>query len=66
MEGMKTLDIRSYREIIKAAVARERQADPNWSWGVRSITKGIARIGWGYLDYPSVHGPCEAGRWSVL
>ena len=51
MEGMKTLDIRSYRETIKAAVARERQADPNWSWGIRSITKGVARIGWGYLDY---------------
>lgn len=28
MEGMKTLDIRSYRETIKAAVAHERQADP--------------------------------------
>ena len=51
MEGMKTLDIRSYQETIKAAVARERQADPNWSWGIRSITKGVARIGWGYLDY---------------
>lgn len=51
MEGMKTLDIRSYRETIKAAVAHERQADPNWSWGIRSITKGVARIGWGYLDY---------------
>ena len=37
MEGMKTLDIRSYRETIKAAVAHERQADPNWSWGIRSI-----------------------------
>lgn len=47
MEGMKTLDIRSYRETIKAAVAHERQADPNWSWGIRSITKGVARIGWG-------------------
>lgn len=42
MEGMKTLDIRSYRETIKAAVAHERQADPNWSWGIRSITKGVA------------------------
>lgn len=51
MEGMKTLDIRSYRETIKAAVAHERQADPNWPWGIRSITKGVARIGWGYLDY---------------
>ena len=51
MEGMKSLDIRGYLEIIKAAVARERQADLNWSWGIRSITKGVARIGWGYLDY---------------
>lgn len=51
MEGMKTLDIRDYRETIKAAVAAERDADPNWSWFIRSITKGVVKIGWGYLDY---------------
>lgn len=51
MEGMKNLDIRSYRENIKAAVAAERAADPNWSWGIRSLKKGIVHIGWGYLDY---------------
>lgn len=51
MEGMKNLDIRVYREVIKAAVAAEREADPNWSWGIRSLKKGIVEISWGYLDY---------------
>ena len=51
MEGMKNLDIRVYRETVKAAVAAEREADPNWSWGIRSLKKGIVEISWGYLDY---------------
>lgn len=51
MEGMKNLDIRVYRETIKAAVAAERDADPNWSWSIRSLKKDIVHIGWGYLDY---------------
>ena len=44
-------DMREYKETIKAAVARERDADENWSWGVKAINKGIAKISWGYLDY---------------
>lgn len=44
-------DIREYKDIVKAAVAEERQADKNWSWRVASITKSAAKIGWGYLDY---------------
>lgn len=45
------VDMREYKETVKAAVARERQADENWSWRVASVTKGAAKIGWGYLDY---------------
>lgn len=45
------VDMREYKETVKAAVAGERQADENWSWRVASITKGAAKIGWGYLDY---------------
>lgn len=44
-------DMREYREVIKAAVKRERQADENWSWRIVSVTKSAAKIGWGYLDY---------------
>jgi len=45
------IDIRNYKETIKAAVAREREADENWGWNVKAVTKAAARIGWGYLDY---------------
>lgn len=44
-------DMREYKEVVKAAVARERQADENWSWRIAAITKGAVLIGWGYLDY---------------
>lgn len=44
-------DMRNYSETIKQAVARERSADENWSWGVKAVNKGIAKISWGYLDY---------------
>lgn len=45
------IDIRDYKETIKAAVAKERDADENWNWNVKAVTKSTARIGWGYLDY---------------
>lgn len=45
------VDMRNYREIVKAAVAKEREADKNWGWSVKAITKNEIRIGWGYLDY---------------
>ena len=44
-------DFRNYKEIIKAAVAAERERDENWSWSVKAINKGVVKIGWGYLDY---------------
>ena len=44
-------DLRIYNETVKAAVARERQEDANWSWNVKAINKNVVKIGWGYLDY---------------
>ena len=45
------IDMRNYRETVKAAVARERQDDENWGWHIKAVTKTCAKIGWGYLDY---------------
>lgn len=44
-------DLREYREIIKEAVRKEREADENWSWSVKAVNKASVKIGWGYLDY---------------
>ena len=45
------LDLRNYKEVVKEAAKREREADKNWGWYVKSITKNEVKIGWGYLDY---------------
>lgn len=44
-------DLRNYKEELKEAVKREREADKNWSWSLKAVTKTSAKIGWGYLDY---------------
>jgi hypothetical protein len=44
-------DMRNYKETIKAAIAKEREADANWSWRLSRLNSKIAEIGWGYLDY---------------
>ena len=44
-------DLRTFNDTIKTAVAREREADANWSWNIKAINKGSIKIGWGYLDY---------------
>lgn len=44
-------DLRDYKEVIKEAVRKEREADENWSWSVKTVNKTSAKIGWGYLDY---------------
>ena len=44
-------DMRNYKEELKEAVKREREADKNWGWNIKSVTKTIAKIGWGYLEY---------------
>ena len=50
-EAETVTDMRYYKDIIKAAVAAESKVDKNWSWKVKGITKKVAKIGWGYLDY---------------
>ena len=45
------VDFRNYREIIKSAVAREREQDKGWTWTVSAVNKRSVKIGWGYLDY---------------
>lgn len=44
-------DLRTYNANVKAAIARERESDPNWSWNIKAVNKSIVKIGWGYLDY---------------
>ena len=45
------IDFRQYRDVIKEAVAKEREADKNWSWSVKAVRKKEVEIGWGYLRY---------------
>lgn len=45
------IDLREYKDIAQKAVAREREADKNWSWSLKAVNKTVIRIGWGYLDY---------------
>lgn len=45
------IDLREYKDIAKAAVAKERELDENWSWSLKAVNKNEIRIGWGYLDY---------------
>ena len=60
------VDMREYKETVKAAVARERQADENWSWRVASVTKGAAKIGWGYIDYEKPLDPETAAGYALV
>ena len=43
-------DMREYKEVVKAAVARERRCDQLWSWRIHSIGKENAKIDCGYLS----------------
>ena len=51
------IDLRAYKETVVAAVAREREADKNWSWSLKAVNKTVIRIGWGYLDYIGEKAP---------
>lgn len=44
------IDLRDFKEAVKAAVSEESEADENWSWSVKSINKFRVKIGWGYTD----------------
>ena len=48
---MNTYDLRNYKSVIRDAVKREPDSDPNWKWKVKAINKMEIRIGWGYLDW---------------
>lgn len=50
------VDMREHKGTVRSAVAKERQADENWSWSIKSVTKHCAKIGWGYLDYLGDNG----------
>lgn len=39
------VDMREHKGTIRTAVAKERQADENWSWNIKSVTKRCAKIG---------------------
>ncbi len=43
--------MKNFKETIKAAIAKEREADKNWSWRLSRLNSKIAEIGWEYLDY---------------
>lgn len=58
-------DMREYKEVVKTAVAEERQADTNWSWRVASVTKSTAKIGWGYIDYEQALSPEQAASYEL-
>ena len=45
------IDMRDYKGVIREAVRQERHRDLMWTWKVRAINKGAAKIGWGYLDH---------------
>ncbi len=45
------IDLREYKDTVRKAVAKEREADKNWSWSLKAVNKTVIRIGWGYLDY---------------
>ena len=44
-------DLREHKELISRLVSEANQNDPNWEWSVRRLSKNMACIFWGYLEY---------------
>ena len=44
-------DLREHKELISRLVSEANQNDPNWEWSVRRLSKNVACIFWGYLEY---------------
>ena len=44
------IDLRNYKEQIRAEVQKVNELDQNWKWSVRSVSKTLARIHWSYLE----------------
>lgn len=55
-KGAAMIDFRQYRDVIVAAVAKERREDENWTWSVKAVRKNDVEIGWGYLKYIGDNG----------
>lgn len=45
----KMIDLKNYSDIIRKAVKAESENDKNWKWSVKSISKDLIKIRWGYL-----------------
>lgn len=44
-------DLREHKELISRLVSEANQNDPNWELSVRRLSKNVACIFWGYLEY---------------
>ena len=44
-------DLREHKELISQLVSEANKNDPNWEWSVRRLSKNMACIFWGYLEY---------------
>lgn len=44
-------DLREHKDLIRRLVSEANQNDPNWEWSVRRLSKNVACIFWGYLEY---------------
>jgi hypothetical protein len=44
-------DLREHKELISRLVSEANRNDPNWEWSVRRLSKNVACIFWGYLEY---------------
>ena len=44
------IDLRDFKDAVRAAVAEESEIDQNWDWNIKAINKFRVKIGWGYTD----------------
>lgn len=44
------LDLRNYKELVKAAIKETAEKDTNWKWRVKSCKKNEITIWWSYLN----------------
>ena len=44
------LDLRDYKELVKAAIKETAEKDTNWKWKIKSCSKNTIRIWWSYLN----------------
>ena len=44
------LDLRDYKELVKAAIKETAEKDTNWKWRMKSCKKNEIMIWWSYLN----------------